>query len=199
MYLNLFIVFLVSGIWHGAGWNFVLWGALHGALYLVTRAWQRKQPRQQCAADVHVQSGTKKSGVFSAVQHVRCVALTFLFLNFTWMLFRSANLSQAGEFVGRLIGGGFAAPAVQITEAFNLEEFWYVIKILHLDRLPGNELYLCFGFLAVALWLVFFARNAGEREKSFEPNGKTMFVTAFLMIWCVVSLSSVSSFLYYRF
>ena len=64
MYLNLFIVFLVSGIWHGAGWNFVLWGALHGALYLVTRAWQRrqprqlKQPRQQCAADVHAQSGT---------------------------------------------------------------------------------------------------------------------------------------------
>lgn len=205
MYLNLFIVFLVSGIWHGAGWNFVLWGALHGALYLVTRAWQRrqpwqlKQPRQQCAADVHVQSGTKKSGVFSAVQHVLCVALTFLFLNFTWMLFRSANLSQAGEFVGRLIGGGFAAPAVQITEAFNLEEFWYVIKILHLDRLPGSELYLCFGFWAVALWLVFFARNAGEREKSFEPNGKTMFVTAFLMIWCVVSLSDVSSFLYYRF
>ena len=37
------------------------------------------------------------------------------------------------------------------------------------------------------------------REKSFEPNGKTMFVTAFLMIWCVVSLSGVSSFLYYRF
>ena len=128
-----------------------------------------------------------------------CVALTFLFLNFTWILFRSANLSQAGEFIGRLIGGGFAAPAVQITEAFNLEEFWYVIKILHLDRLPGSELYLCFGFLAVALWLVFFARNAGEREKSFEPNGKNMFVTAFLMIWCVVSLSGVSSFLYYRF
>ena len=72
-----------------------------------------------------------------------------------------------------------------------MEEFWYVIKILHLDRLPGSELYLCFGFLAVALWLVFFARNAGEREKSFEPNGKTMFVTAFLMIWCVVSLSGV--------
>lgn len=205
MYLNLFIVFLVSGIWHGAGWNFVLWGALHGALYLVTRAWQRrqpwqlKQPRQQCAADVYVQSRTKKSDVLSVVQHVLCVALTFLFLNFTWMLFRSANLSQAGEFIGRLIGGGFAAPAVQITEAFNLEEFWYVIKILHLDRLPGSELYLCFGFLAVALWLVFFARNAGEREKSFEPNGKTMFVTAFLMIWCVVSLSGVSSFLYYRF
>lgn len=199
MYLNLFMVFLVSGIWHGAGWNFVLWGALHGALYLVTRAWQRKQPRLQCAADAHVQSGTKKSDVLSIVQHVLCVALTFLFLNFTWMLFRSANLLQAGEFVGRLIGGGFAAPAVQITEAFNLEEFWYVIKILHLDRLPGSELYLCFVFLAVALWLVFFARNAGEREKSFEPNGKTMFVTAFLMIWCVVSLSGVSSFLYYRF
>ena len=182
MYLNLFIVFLVSGIWHGAGWNFVLWGALHGVLYMITRAWQRRQPRQA-----------------NAIVHVLSVALTFLFLNFTWMLFRSADLSQAGEFLGRLFGGGFAAPAVRITEAFNLEEFWYVIKILHLDRLPGSELYLCFGFLAVAFWLVFFARNAGEREKSFEPNGKTMFVTAFLMIWCVVSLSGVSSFLYYRF
>lgn len=182
MYLNLFLVFLVSGIWHGAGWNFVLWGALHGMLYLVTRAWQRRQPWQA-----------------NAIVHVLSVALTFLFLNVTWMLFRSADLSQAGEFLGRLIGGGFAAPAVRITEAFNLEEFWYVIKILHLDRLPGSELYLCFGFLAVALWLVFFVRNAGEREKSFEPNGKNMLVTAFLMIWCVVSLSGVSSFLYYRF
>ena len=60
MYLNLFIVFLVSGIWHGAGWNFVLVGALHGALYLITRSWQLKQSRQQCAADVHVQKDVYK-------------------------------------------------------------------------------------------------------------------------------------------
>ena len=197
MYLNLFMVFLVSGIWHGAGWNFVLWGALHGVLYMITRAWQRRQPRQRKQPQGQFRDEKKK--ITADFIHVLCVALTFLFLNFTWMLFRSSGLSQAGEFLGRLIEGGFAAPAARITEAFNLEEFWYVIKILHLDRLPGSELYLCIGFIAVAFWFVFFARNAGEREKSFEPNRKNMLVTAFLMIWCVVSLSGVSSFLYYRF
>ena len=44
-----------------------------------------------------------------------------------------------------------------------------------------------------------YSGNTRKYSVSFEPNGKTMFVTAFLMIWCVVSLSGVSSFLYYRF
>ena len=38
-YANLFLIFLISGIWHGAGWNFIVWGALHGAVYVLTKAW----------------------------------------------------------------------------------------------------------------------------------------------------------------
>ena len=40
MYANLILIFLLSGIWHGAGWTFVTWGAAQGILYIITRAWQ---------------------------------------------------------------------------------------------------------------------------------------------------------------
>ena len=40
---NLFIVFLASGIWHGAGWNFVIWGMLHGVCILIHRVWKNSR------------------------------------------------------------------------------------------------------------------------------------------------------------
>ena len=46
MYRNLLAVFLFSGIWHGAGWNFILWGMMHGVLYAATRMWQEGRTRR---------------------------------------------------------------------------------------------------------------------------------------------------------
>ena len=89
-----------------------------------------------------------------------------------------------------LLISGFAAPAVRSTEAFNLEEFWYVIKILHLDLIVCEAgYYSCFGF-SEWRWLVFCTRRWAGKDLN---EWKTMFVTAFLMIWCVVSLSSVNT------
>jgi alginate O-acetyltransferase complex protein AlgI len=70
--LNLMIVFLVSGIWHGAGWTFVLWGALHGIGILIHRIWKG-----------HGYSMNRYLGI----------AITFFFVNILWVFFRSTSLS----------------------------------------------------------------------------------------------------------
>ena len=93
--LNLFIVFLVSGFWHGASWNFVIWGALHGLFLIVGSHMQKIFPF------------LKKSNLFNIV-------ITFLLANFTWIFFRAANFHDAMQIVTHLFsaptnGGGYFA------------------------------------------------------------------------------------------
>lgn len=179
-YANLFLIFLISGIWHGVGWNFVVWGALQGIVYVITKAW------------LNYRAG-------KSIKHTAGVLFTFLFMNVTCIFFRAADLSQAGAMFGRILKGGFGMPSAGVTAPFNLEEFWYVMKIFHLDRLPGSGMYLCAGITLTALGLVFFHKNAGEMERDFKPKALNMVLTAGLFLWCVLSLGGVTSFVYFQF
>lgn len=69
---NLLIVFLVSGIWHGAGWNFIIWGALHGIAILIHRIWKSK--------------GYKIPSILGW-------SITLFFVNIFWVFFRAKDLS----------------------------------------------------------------------------------------------------------
>ncbi len=193
MYCNLMLVFLVSGLWHGAGWTFLLWGALHGIVYAGARWVQQKRKRTGAAAAETV----KPAG--SAVGHAAGVILTFLFLNVSWVFFRSESLSQAGALFARMVRGGFDLPSQGIYDVFNLGEFWYPMKVLGVTSLPGRGMYLCAAFTLFALGILFFCRNAGEMEERFSPKASNLVLTSGLFLWCVLSLSGVSSFLYFKF
>lgn len=184
MLLNLMLVFFISGLWHGAGWNFVIWGVLHGALYVCTRSWQLHGGKNR----------TAKPG-----QKVLGTVLTFLFVNAAWVFFRAADAAQAQMLFERMGNGGFALPSYGIYDGFNLDEFWYVMKVLHLTGLPHSDMLLCAAFLVFALAVVFFHRNAGEMAERFVPKVWNMVTTAVLFLWCVLSLSGVSTFLYFNF
>ncbi|MFA4943220.1 MAG: MBOAT family protein [Lentisphaeria bacterium] len=75
-YLNLMLTFLVSGLWHGAGWTFVLWGALHGAAVTAQRAWNDR------GFVMHRWAGR---------------LLTFLFVVVAWVFFRARTMADAGK------------------------------------------------------------------------------------------------------
>ncbi|CAN5549561.1 MBOAT family protein [soil metagenome] len=81
-YFNLFIVFLVSGLWHGANWTFVIWGALHG-FYLVFAVMTEK-PRKI----ISEKTGLHK---FRFLQ----VVITFILVAFAWIFFRAKTVDQA--------------------------------------------------------------------------------------------------------
>ena len=73
---NLFATFLVSGLWHGAAWTFVLWGALHGGFVVIERILKEK---------------------LAKIPHGVRVAATFLIVNLLWVIFRAEDFTQALE------------------------------------------------------------------------------------------------------
>lgn len=84
--LNLFIVFLVSGLWHGANWTFVIWGALHG-FYLVFSLWTQNL-RERLANWLHFDQFPTFVTVFNIV-------ITFHLVVFAWVFFRANSLTDA--------------------------------------------------------------------------------------------------------
>lgn len=83
-YCNLVLTMLIGGAWHGAGWTFILWGALHGGM-LVVNHWFRAAIRGSRAERL----------LASAPGRLVCIALTFFCINFCWVLFRAPGLETA--------------------------------------------------------------------------------------------------------
>lgn len=95
-YWNILITFFVSGIWHGANWNFILWGGVHGLVQVIEKI-----------------LGLNKT---DKVKWLR-IPLTFLIVNFAWILFYNTSLSQAFDFMGKMFTtpGGFDLGTVGFT------------------------------------------------------------------------------------
>ncbi len=95
-YLNLFIVFLVSGLWHGANWTFVAWGALHGFYMLFGLATRELRSRW-----VHAVGLPRWPRLHHFLQRL----LIFALVTFAWIFFRARNGVEAGYIVGHLFSG----------------------------------------------------------------------------------------------
>ncbi|MFC4510405.1 MBOAT family O-acyltransferase [Flavobacterium buctense] len=85
-YFNLFIVFLISGIWHGANWTFVIWGALNGGYLVIAIVTQKF--RNQCNDAIGL---SKNKTLFTAFQ----IITTFILSSFAWIFFRANNVHDA--------------------------------------------------------------------------------------------------------
>jgi len=209
MYVNLFMVFFLSGVWHGAGWNYILWGIMHGVLYCVTRWWQLRgkarsvgninvEAKDGMVQDVKLENKPKKS-VGRLIVHVFCVLATFLYVNIAWVFFRSSSIEQAITLFKRMFTGGIALPVEAIYDAFNLDEFWYVMKVLHLTNFSFSNYILMIAFTVVIFLVTFFGKNVHEMAAKCKMSWMSAVVVAVVFIWCVVSLSGVSTFLYFNF
>ncbi len=93
---NLAVVFLLSGLWHGANWTFVVWGALHAA-YMVAGRLALRRPSA---------TGTAASGLLAKAGQV---LLTFVLVDFAWIFFRAATVSDAAQ-ISRAVLLGFRHP-----------------------------------------------------------------------------------------
>jgi alginate O-acetyltransferase complex protein AlgI len=99
-YINLFIVMLLGGLWHGAAWNFVVWGGLHGALLAAERL--RRDRAERRTPDVTAGVRPVRSITWSGVVARR--AGTFVLVLITWVFFRAPDLSSALRYLGHMAG-----------------------------------------------------------------------------------------------
>lgn len=87
-YRNLFLTMLLGGLWHGASWNFVIWGALHGLALMIHKAWTTQgSPR----AGLLSRAGGLGAFLYAGVAWL----LTMYWITITWIFFRAATLADA--------------------------------------------------------------------------------------------------------
>lgn len=90
--INLMITMLLGGLWHGANMRFVIWGALHGVALVFHKAWARRFPPPE------------KMRKHNSLRNIIGILLTFHFVAFCWIFFRSSDISSAFTMIGRIFG-----------------------------------------------------------------------------------------------
>ena len=106
-YLNLWIVFFLSGLWHGAAWTFVAWGAYHGLFICLDKLLSGK--RKVKSEELKV-----KNSFFT----LHSSLLTFFIVMIGWVLFRSDTIGYAVQYVGAMFGTNGSTPALFVNSQF---------------------------------------------------------------------------------
>ena len=140
---NLFIVAFLSGVWHGAGWGFVIWGSLHGIAMVVHRIYMLLYKRldskvKDCACSDKAGHLDFKSLYIrfmkSRIYAVLCWILTFNFVNIAWIFFRAENLQGAVNLLKGMFGGDIVLPSFLESRLGFLSEYgiqfqWWLEQI----------------------------------------------------------------------
>ena len=143
---NLLITFVISGLWHGAAWTFLIWGALHGLGLIANRAleqvawWRERCPRL-----------AKRLVVFA-------------FVCFAWVFFRAESLGQAVEILQRIFTIGWADPQMPLLLLLLVVSVW-VYQFVYESPLRGwlEKPVVKVGLAVVMiLWMLLFAPGGGE-------------------------------------
>ena len=100
-YINILMVFLLSGLWHGAGWHFVFWGMLHGVLRVFEEIASPVWNKFRDAASRIFSDGKKDEKSYRLLTQI----VTFLVVTLCWMFFRAGSVKQAFDLIGNMLSG----------------------------------------------------------------------------------------------
>ena len=178
--INTLIVFLVSGLWHGASWTFIAWGGLHGLLLMLAKIRDRHTDKR--------------------LPRPLGWLLTFLFVNIAWVFFRAPNFEAVRVFLRQLVSMNWMRLPYSMYSCFMTTEVKVVNQLLGLQSETLGLAATIF-FLALSLALCLVPHNALDRTLSgrFRPSGIQLAVSAVLLTWAILSFTGVSTFLYFNF
>ena len=168
---NLLVTFLVSGLWHGADWTYVLWGGIHGLGQILEREWNR-----MFRIDPNKKTWLK-------------MGCTFLFVSVTWIFFRANTISDAGYILTHLFDG-ITDPKAYLTDGYHafqhagmvqvpglstlIISFLCILILLLHDRLNqtkdvwarigGLKKPLRYALYFLLLFIILYSRQLGEYE-----------------------------------
>jgi len=205
-HLNLFITMVLGGLWHGAGWTFVAWGALHGAYLMVNHAWRHLRARSGHGP----QTG-------SAASRWLATGITFVAVVVAWVFFRADDMTAAMRMIQAMAGlNGIAIPtqALPVAWADGLAA-WGVRAgdFTAYSHLPSAPSKLLLGLLlcAVLVWCFpnsqeILARHppalgqtASTSRIRWQPTLAWTVLTSLSLFHALFNMGQVSEFLYFQF
>lgn len=192
-YLNLLVTMLLGGLWHGAGWNFLIWGGLHGLYLCINHLWQAWR-----GSRVISPSGPFAKGISWVI--------TFFAVVLAWVFFRAKTLDGAWQMLSSLFGfeadsSAYASPGI--------------LRLMDLPLLVGEPRLLTIGGGAVALALIIALglpnvpqlfgyreyRRAPERTNfvRWRPNAAWALLSALALAISLFGMWQRLEFLYFQF
>lgn len=169
---NLFVSMLLIGLWHGAGWTFVFWGALHGIFLVINHQWRR--------------TGISLPKGFNW-------ALTFLCATVCWVFFRAENFHDGWAMLKAMMDLGNMAIPLKYEESLGFLRNWGV-AFIRWENNFWNQL----GFLLLTAVLLAL-KNPQQWMMKFKPNYIWLAATVGAFIYSVLRMSGYSDFLYFQF
>lgn len=199
-YLNLMVTMLLGGLWHGAGWTFIVWGGLHGFYLCVNHGWHslRRMLGHNLAAPPSMR--------------VPAVLLTFLAVTVAWVVFRADNLDTAMALLKAMAGmNGFILPDAWLTKWGQTGQ-WLAQHGVPFgatnDLIMGGAI----NWIWISLLIVWFAPNTQQIMAGYTQDvavsGKALLwqptFGAALIVWllgfiAIINLNKQSVFLYFQF
>lgn len=208
-YTNLMTTMVLGGLWHGAGWNFVIWGALHGSYLMINHAWMAFTIR------LGIRNSFHRWNFFS-------IALTFIVVCFSWVFFRATDIHRAMTITQGMLGGfGIGIPETIGSRLGQLKpwlEQWGVSFYLG----GGTRFIQTYTWVIVGAAIAFLLPNTQQIMDKFEPaldyvssrdrlsgrfaeyikwqpNFRWAFWIAIIVVASLLSLSRPAEFLYFQF
>jgi hypothetical protein len=202
-YLNLLITMLLGGLWHGAGWTYIIWGGLHGSYLVINHGWQR----------LHKCFWHKPPSKF---MHAFSVLITFLVVVVAWVVFRADSVNSALAILKAMAGmNGFNLPDAWLLKWGRLGQ-WLVhqgVEFNNTNRLfKGGEI----NWIVISLLIVWMAPNSQQIMANFKPalnmsgceaskrllwkpSYTWLVASALCATFSILSISKVSEFIYFQF
>jgi D-alanyl-lipoteichoic acid acyltransferase DltB (MBOAT superfamily) len=175
LYFNILIVFLVSGLWHGSNWTFVVWGGVHGFYYIMSVITQSARTKLIRIIGLH------KTPI---VHKYLKAAITFFLVSFAWIFFRANSISDALFIVSHIFTGweqGFGA-----LSPFTQSKFEFIIGV-------ASTLFMVFGHL--------LQRRGSVREMLSQKPLVVRWALYYGIILLILLLGNFGSkqFIYFQF
>jgi alginate O-acetyltransferase complex protein AlgI len=171
-YLNLMITMLLGGLWHGAAWTFVIWGALHGAYLCINHAWSHYGPAV----------GPR----FAGAANIAAFTLTFIAVVVAWVFFRADSLSTAFYVLGRM--------ADPTTIAFGRLEIAQTVFIMVYAGIawfgPNTQQIMGYDHKN---------RTVGQGLRAWQMRPLFIYATAAVLAFGILGIQQHSEFIYFRF
>ena len=173
-YINTMIVFLVSGLWHGANMTFIVWGFIHGLISCLEKKFKCLE---------HLNKGLRW-------------IYTFMLINFTWLIFRSESLNQVLVILRNILSFDFSVSDFTLFSPLYLEEITYVLSVLKMSKL---DKIMPFVILLICLGLCLCFKNSDEIVENFEPNLMKCFFVIIILSWSLLHFGQKVIFIYEMF
>ena len=176
-YINILVVFLVSGLWHGVGWKFIMWGLIHGFLCCFDRLFEKLEEK-----------------VFEPVRWL----CTFIVVSLLWLTFSVQNMEQLKTILSKIVYMQNTSVSDGLINSFDIVESQVIYYIFHLNTIVSKiRGFNMLAFIFIASFICFVPEN--NYKKKERLNIASLILASVAFIWGVLCLGTESTFIYNGF